>query len=95
MSPQRGVKRKSMAHVLTESEEEEEPAPATVTKNGSKGSLSKGPVVRKGIILSDEEEEPKPAKNKGKGKSRVEETEAEKKLRTMMDIDDGTSCPAF
>lgn len=86
------MKRKSKVHILSDSEEEEEPAPTTVTKNGSKNVLSKEPVIRKGVILSDEEGEPKPVKNKGKAKSRTEETEAEKKLRAMMDIDDGTPC---
>lgn len=48
--------------------------------------------LKKGVVLSDDDEdEPKPKKSKSKSKpkAKFEESDNERSLREMMDIDDG------
>ncbi|KAJ7095469.1 DNA polymerase subunit Cdc27 [Mycena crocata] len=80
----RGAKRKSA--LVSDSEDEVVAKPIPKAQSSAR--------VRKGVILSDDDEDDKPraAPRKGKGKAKMSlpnsDSEAEKDLRAMMDIDD-------
>ncbi|OCH86133.1 hypothetical protein OBBRIDRAFT_259489 [Obba rivulosa] len=88
--PKRGTKRKSVLPTLSDSEEDEEPS-----QKDQIGKITAR--VKKNVILSDDDEEPDDiparrrltgAKAKGKAKASLSDTEADKSVRAMMDIDD-------
>ncbi|KDQ53171.1 hypothetical protein JAAARDRAFT_162049 [Jaapia argillacea MUCL 33604] len=86
--PKRGLKRKSTVTSLSSDEEDTKPSPST----SKPPSVSKVR-VKKGVLVSDDEEEatPPPPKTKAKGKTVAFpdiESDVEKSLQAMMDIDD-------
>jgi hypothetical protein len=79
------VKRKSTALVISDLSDDEEPV-VPVKPQGAR--------LKKGVVLSEDEgDEPKPkpkfkAKGKDKSKVKFEDSENEKSLREMMEIED-------
>lgn len=71
---------------MISSDEDSEPI---VPKKPVKKS-SKGPRIKKGVVISDDEDEKSVRSSKSKGKVKFEDSDNEKSLRAMMDIDDSS-----
>ncbi|EPQ52583.1 hypothetical protein GLOTRDRAFT_131815 [Gloeophyllum trabeum ATCC 11539] len=99
--PKRGIKRKSAVGTTNSDFEEKSPSQAGSLPVSRPPTESAGKVkVKKGVLLSDDEDDtPRLSKSKGKGKAKASvaemDSEAEKSLKAMMDIDDGLSASAL
>ena len=87
---QQNIKRKSFAASLPSDDDEDDSDNASINSNIQSGAGRTR--IRKGVVLSDDEDIPQPSRRKSKSASSVAskvDSEAERSLRAMMDIDDG------